>query len=458
MRRQVSSLAAASLILAALLYVWTTIRQHQWQLQQQQIQESVKAHSASLKQQDAAEQSTSPESQAQKAQSGASVNPDGGYAYSFYATNDQYACSVLVNVYRLQQDLRSQIPIHVIASSKVSQAYISAFEERGVTVHIEQPPSFPAGAGGYYIDCLLKLLAFKLHRLAPGLRRVLAFDSDQLIMQNLDHLFSGLPVMDLAAPRAYWIVKDFLASTFLMISLSDRLWEDVDKALSTIGYGKFDMDLINDLLGAYASIDGLAEMRLLTLIPGDQVMMLSGEYVTLNSHWEDWNLPKWYHPTSDLNWTTIEKVNAMARPKMPTFFNSDSPGFAKRQVGRQAPNLSRSVTNSSSQLNFTAPKAQAEAPTLSPVLSESLVSKPPGPRFPGEHPLTRELYLLQESAAVVHFSAVGKPWTVTEDTIRYSKPDAHPLLDAQFHLWREIALKMCPDFASGQLGLLFPSK
>ena len=126
MRRQVSSLAAASLILVALLFGWTTIRQHQWQLQQKQIQDSVKAHSASLKQQDTAEQSVGPESQALKPQSGASVNPDGGYAYSFYATNDQYACSVLVNIYRLQQDLRSQIPIYVIVSSKVSQAYISA--------------------------------------------------------------------------------------------------------------------------------------------------------------------------------------------------------------------------------------------------------------------------------------------------------------------------------------------
>ncbi|KXS95699.1 hypothetical protein AC578_841 [Pseudocercospora eumusae] len=411
MRRQVSSVAAASLILVAILFVWTTIRQHQGQLQRKQIQDSVRAHRASLKQQDAAEHSVSPDAQALKAPSAASVNQDGGYAYSFYATSDEYACSVLVNVYRLQQDLRSQIPIHVIASSKVSQAYISAFEERGVTVHIEQPPSFPAGDGGYYMDCLLKLLAFKLHRLTPGLKRVLAFDSDQLVLQNLDHLFSGLPMVDLAAPRAYWIAKDFLASTFLMISLSDRLWEDVNHALGSIGYGKFDMDLINDLLG-------------------DQVMMLSGEYVTLNSHWEDWNLPKWYHAASDLNWTTIEKVNAMAmaRPKMPTFIDSDIAGFAKRQV------------NSSLHMNFTAPtKASAPAPASAP-------------RFPVGHPLTRELYLLQERAAVVHFSAVGKPWTVTEDTIRLSKPDAHPLLEAQFHMWREKALTICPGF------LLLPSK
>ncbi|EME80496.1 uncharacterized protein MYCFIDRAFT_78218 [Pseudocercospora fijiensis CIRAD86] len=419
MRRPVSSLAAASLILVALLFVWTTIRQHQWRLQQQHIQDSVKAHRASLKQQSAAGQSVSAESQAQEAQSGASVNPDGGYAYSFYATNDQYACSVLVNVYRLQQDLRCHIPIHVIAASKVSQAYISAFEERGVTVHIEQPPPLPSGADGYYIDCLLKLLAFKLHRLAPGLRRVLAFDSDQLIMQNLDHLFSGLPVVDLAAPRAYWIAKDFLASTFLMISLSDRLWNDVNQTLGRIGYGQFDMDLINDLLG-------------------EHVMMLSGEYVTLNSHWEDWNVPRWYHATRELNMTTIEKVNAMARPKMPTFVDSDIAG--------------RSVTNSSSHVNFTTATAPAAAPTPGPGGSPRAK-----PRFPSEHPLSQELYLLQESAAVVHFSAVGKPWMVTEDTIRLSKADAHPLLGAQFHVWRDIAAKVCPDFARGPLALLVPS-
>ncbi|KAF2767468.1 hypothetical protein EJ03DRAFT_276140, partial [Teratosphaeria nubilosa] len=148
----------------------------------------------------------------------------------------------------------------------------------------------------YYQDCLLKLVGFKLHELDPTLKPVLALDSDQLVMKNLDHLFVGLPDVDLAAPRAYWLSKDFLASTFLMINLSDRLWHTVESALATVQYNKFDMDLINDVLG-------------------ETVMMLSGEYVTLNSHWEDWGLPSWYHASEGLNLTTHPFSQELSRPR-----------------------------------------------------------------------------------------------------------------------------------------------
>lgn len=124
------------------------------------------------------------------------------FAYSFYATNDIYACGVLVNIQRLQE-LGARYPIHVLISPSVSQAYVSKLVGLGAMIHIEDPPPLPGGSVGYYNDCLLKLLSFKLHQLAPGLKRVLAFDSDQLTMQNLDHLFTGVPAGSLAAPRAY---------------------------------------------------------------------------------------------------------------------------------------------------------------------------------------------------------------------------------------------------------------
>lgn len=53
--------------------------------------------------------------------------------------------------------------------------------------------------------------------------------------------------------------------------------------------------------------------RITDYISGDEVMMLSGEFVALNSHWEDWNLPKWYHPKHTLNMTTIARLNELAR-------------------------------------------------------------------------------------------------------------------------------------------------
>lgn len=171
------------------------------------------------------------------------------FANVFYATTDDYACSALVNIYRLQHVLHSRYPIHVLVSAAASDRLVRAIQNADAHVHVEKPPALASAGGGYYQDCLLKLLAFKLHRLSPGLERVLAFDADQLIMRNIDDLFTGLPRVDLAAPRAYWLAKDFLASTFMMIELSDRLWMSVRDAFSAVGNEKFDMDIVNELLG-----------------------------------------------------------------------------------------------------------------------------------------------------------------------------------------------------------------
>ncbi|KAI5358588.1 putative nucleotide-diphospho-sugar transferase, glucose N-acetyltransferase 1 [Septoria linicola] len=331
------------------------------------------------------------------------------FAYSFYATNDIYACGVLVNIQRLHE-LKAQYQVHVLVSPGVSQTYVTKLVGLGATIHVEDPPPLPGGSVGYYNDCLLKLLSFKLHQLNPGLKRVLAFDSDQLIMQNLDHLFTGVPAGSLAAPRAYWLAKDFLASTFMMIDLSDRLWTRVNQAFSNASINDFDMDIINKLLG-------------------NEVTMLPGLYCTLNSHWEDWNIPSWLdnESTHSLNWTTIERVNQLARDG--ATFNQK----VSQQLGSLAsPDPSATASSSSPRL------AQTYGDTADQIAL--------APRFPEQHPLSRILYDLQTAAAVIHFSAIGKPWTVTPEVLRIQKPDAHPLLGVQFEIWRTIAMDICPDF------------
>ena len=379
-----------------------------------------------------------------------------GFAYAFYATSDAYACSAMVNMQRLQNLLNTTIPIHMLVSKDVSDVYLDAFKSAGVRVHVEESPKLHSDAsGGYYEDCLLKLLAFKLHSLDPTLKRVLALDSDQLVMKNLDHLFIGLPDVDLAAPRAYWLAKDLLASTFMMINLSDRLWNTVQKALDDVGYNEFDMDLLNDLLV-------------------DTVMMLSGEYVTLNSHWEDWNLPNWYHPTTALNMTTINLINSIA---------SAGKGTGKRQVPEDTvdrpaplaqaspgphltliPGVVHPAKQSSLPLWDISRPTEAYAglpfathrphliPTSDPAIpiappSAAVAPRPsqePAPRFPATHPFTEELHRLQDAAAVIHFTAQGKPWGRAVEAIRATRPDAHPLLAEQFQLWRDSASQVCP--------------
>ncbi|EMC91056.1 hypothetical protein BAUCODRAFT_313506 [Baudoinia panamericana UAMH 10762] len=358
------------------------------------------------------------------------------FAYVFYATSNEYACSALVNIHRLRNVLDSEIPIHLLVSDGVTQSYRRAAQTLGVGVHAEEAPPIAGGmSGSYYQDCMLKLLAFKMHTLDPKLKRVLAFDSDQLIMRNLDPLFTGLPPIDLAAPRAYWLAKDFLASTFMMISLSDRLWKTVKQALDKVEYDKFDMDLVNDLLG-------------------DSVMMLSGEYVTLNSHWEDWNLPRWYHAESELNMTTIDLINQLHA----------APAAVPQDVGVPTVASAQEVKSSMTDVDFIPVKRQgtatkikvegvtntAHAPDPSHTTATSTspkvqaASQTPTPRFPETHPLTEELTRLQSAAAVIHFTAQGKPWMKLPADVRAARPDAHPLLAEQFRLWRETAALVCP--------------
>lgn len=72
-----------------------------------------------------------------------------------------------------------------------------------------------------------------MHVLAPGLTRVILLDSDQLVLRHFDALFSQLLGVDLAAPRAYWLppAEVVFSSAFMLITLSDRLWEKVNKTL-----------------------------------------------------------------------------------------------------------------------------------------------------------------------------------------------------------------------------------
>lgn len=196
-------------------------------------------------------------------------------AYVFYATSDPYACAVLVNIERLRQ-LNSTISIHVLATPGVGKQYLAAFRSAGGRVHIEKAPELDTREDDTWRDCLLKIVSFKMHLIEPRLRRILVLDADQLILKSLDHLFS-FPETDLVAPRAYWRSPHWLSSTLMLISLSDRLWQDVDFAMKTLRPGWYDMELVNQVLGGTAYV-------------------LGGEYATLNSHWADWDLPDWYRP------------------------------------------------------------------------------------------------------------------------------------------------------------------
>lgn len=323
-----------------------------------------------------------------------------GFAYVFYATADLYACSTLVNIQRLRT-LNSTIPIHVLASEYLSIPYMDALEAANVTVHIEETPQLPSLLYSYYQDCLLKLLAFKMHKLDPSLKRVLIFDSDQFLLKHFDNLFTEIPSVDLAAARAYWLPGETVfSSAFMMINLSDRLWEKVNRTFNS------------EDDGLEAKVHGSADMDILNKELGDTAMILSGEYVTLNSHWEDWTIPNWFHPEDSPppNRTISHVPRIPELKKEPPFeIQTDLKVQDKDQIHVAHSDLG------------------------------------PEPRHPEQSEMFQQLIQLHEYISIVHFTSLGKPWTYTVQEVIDERPDAHPLLAVQFGMWRKIAGEVCPD-------------
>ncbi|TPX64637.1 hypothetical protein SpCBS45565_g05730 [Spizellomyces sp. 'palustris'] len=235
------------------------------------------------------------------------TTPVSSHAYVFYATNTEYACSVLINM-ALIRKWGSVIRFVFIITDKVPKAYVekAASHFGAHIVHVTPPPP-PAGSNpndvATYGEVMTKLLAFSLY--TYGYTRIMTLDADQLVRKNLDHLFE-LPHVDIAIPRAYWYVEfggvdkqpdgrggvGWAASPLMVIDLSPRLWKRVQGRLANLEKNEYDMDLINHEFG-------------------NEVLLLPGRYVTLNNHWDTETVPKWssfWTAESAKNRTTLSRV------------------------------------------------------------------------------------------------------------------------------------------------------
>jgi hypothetical protein len=387
--------------------------------------------------------------------------PASPYAYVFYAIDNLYACSALVNIHRLLS-FRTRHRIHLLASPKLSDRYIEVFEALNVTVTVLDPPLLPGNPmEDYYDGCLLKLIAFRMHMIDSNLRRVIVLDADQLILRSLDSLFE-LPSVDLAAPRAYWIAKDAFASTMMVIEPSERLWKRVSHGIENLKPGEYDMDLVNQLLG-------------------DTVLMLPGSYVVLNSHWENWNVPRWFRPDRkgvDEVGPKAQKVAEMKALWRALNHLSGRPDDDASLLPEGLRNQKRDSRDSAGEYTevqletTTAPvRTQASQEGPSPTTAATTAETSPTPQLlideiednsradentarahdwdpdltARQHDLLiQPLNQLYRSSYVLHFTAIGKPWSWTLEELHYQYPSAHPALYDQFDTWRTQALQVCP--------------
>lgn len=346
------------------------------------------------------------------------------YAYVFYATQAAYACSVLINIDRLNNIFHRKHPIIVLVKPTLDSEYLSRFTAQNATVIPYEPPPLYDNHVSYYADVLLKLVGFRLHQYIPSLKRVLILDSDQIILQSLDHVFS-LPAVDLAAPRAYGQGSLGFTSAFLLVSLSDRLWSRMELALQSIDDKIYDMDLLNQMFG-------------------ETTMLLPGDYCTLNSEWETNSIPNWWQgsePPRDPSWKPSKKLRPTPDPppiavplslKGPLSTNNTSNLTEADQV------LLSEYRNATARREM---MIQAASDAVEKVHKDQVSKdevKERGKR------LSTTLEDVYKDVKVMHYTALGKPWQKYLAEVNKARPDAHPLFAKGFEVWRTKAADICP--------------
>lgn len=155
--------------------------------------------------------------------------------------------------------------------------------------------------------------------------RVLAFDSDTLVLNSMDSYFLS-PMAAVAVPRAYWLIdgnaalgKQVLASHVMLIEPNEARYRKImDEAVRS---GDFDMEILNHMFDKSAMILPHRRLALLTgefretdhsryLSPDvDEVWNATTEASkSFLVHFSDWPLPKpWENRTLE-EWETALPV------------------------------------------------------------------------------------------------------------------------------------------------------
>jgi alpha-N-acetylglucosamine transferase len=126
--------------------------------------------------------------------------------------------------------------------------------------------------------------------------RVLAFDSDSLVLNNIDSLFLA-PDSPVAMPRAYWLTeresngtaKQILGSHLMLIEPNTHLYKRIIKEAERSG--DFDMEVLNELFKDSAMI-----------LPHRRLALLTGEFRNKDHH-------KYLAPDEDEEWNAVYEVS-----------------------------------------------------------------------------------------------------------------------------------------------------
>ncbi|KAL9942397.1 hypothetical protein D7B24_003412 [Verticillium nonalfalfae] len=285
------------------------------------------------------------------------------FAYVQYATNLEYLCNALINFtllrrYGAQHDLVLIHPEKWMQGTSRQAKAIRNLKEAHPEIQLRPFGVLSTTKGdSTWRDSLTKFHAFAL----TDYTRVLAFDSDTLVLNSMDHYFLA-PLAAVAVPRAYWlttaaspqdesegeheeqggdsgsgssisgspkptakpkpkpkqapsIAQQVLGSHVMLLEPDTKRYERiVDNAVTT---GDFDMEVVNHLFADNAMILPHRRLALLTgefrHAPDDHAAYLapdteeewnamaevSRSYLV---HFSDWPLPKPWKSRTQAQW------------------------------------------------------------------------------------------------------------------------------------------------------------
>lgn len=122
-------------------------------------------------------------------------------------------------------------------------------------------------SGPNWADSYTKLLAFKHTEYS----RLIAIDSDSLLLGSLDELFF-VPPAAAVMPRAYWLSKPTMSSHIMVLTPSTDVFQRVEDIFRRrAGKEFYDMEIMNALFGGTCEV-----------LPHEPYALLTGEFRNTN--------------------------------------------------------------------------------------------------------------------------------------------------------------------------------
>ncbi|KAB2573420.1 Glucose N-acetyltransferase 1 [Lasiodiplodia theobromae] len=243
------------------------------------------------------------------------------FAYAQYVTTLDYLCNAVINFGLLRRfgtkyDLVLIFPKAWSEGNSKEAKAMQKLQAAQPDIYYRSFDVISTNSGdATWRDSLTKFHSFALTEWS----RVLAFDSDALVLNNMDHFFLS-PLAPIAVPRAYWltekgsnIAKQILGSHVMLLEPNEHRYRKIlDEAARS---ADFDMEVINHMFSDSAMI---LPHRRLALLSGEFRKQDHSQYMSPDEdeewnamgevsraylvHFSDWPLPKPWKPRTKKQW------------------------------------------------------------------------------------------------------------------------------------------------------------